>query len=171
MTSSRLMMAVTNLDDLKLNQPRTQNDKGEADYCEPCSRESMRRSGSYYLRDCDETEREKNHLKKEKLERYLYTISCQTCQKKYCHIKGYMGVYNSTAAEYKSTMTTKLKEHYNQVWKLVQEENGGMQRCNDRGFASSSLALHIAKHCHGLETEGEVMEWCIGNLKVQIKRI
>lgn len=67
-------------------------------------------------------------------------------------------------------------KHYNEIWKIVDEEygDGGYRKDADdvqRNKAGLSKfahsAAHFAKHCRTAKSNSEVKKWCEDNIKVE----
>ena len=99
--------------------------------------------------------------------RIQYQMTCRSCKVNHSNLK-YAG--NFTTSEVKKELKGNLRAHYRQVYDLVQDGfvYGGDSSSID--FPSSSLARHVAKHCLDLSSEKEVIEWCMKNIRVEIKQ-
>eukprot|EP00579_Thalassiosira_antarctica_P032692 CAMPEP_0201994354 /NCGR_PEP_ID=MMETSP0905-20130828/2221_1 /ASSEMBLY_ACC=CAM_ASM_000554 /TAXON_ID=420261 /ORGANISM="Thalassiosira antarctica, Strain CCMP982" /LENGTH=330 /DNA_ID=CAMNT_0048549307 /DNA_START=66 /DNA_END=1055 /DNA_ORIENTATION=- len=110
-----------------------------------------------------ETESEKPKSHKHKQRRaLLYQLSC-----KHCIGQNFVG---ST----KNNLKDKVKENYAVVWQVVQTaygkgegDVGGEDLEHGLSFRASSFAHHAARHCQDCESEGEVNQWCLENVKVE----
>ena len=115
---------------------------------------------------------------------YLYQMSCRNCTHSHCHIP-----YSSTFAtdgDARKEMPKILKKHYRQVWRIVQLHRASADTASitssvhedewlrsdslNTFFPSSSFASHLAKHCSSLESEGDVLKYCMDCVKVEMQK-
>lgn len=75
----------------------------------------------------------------------------------------------------RSQLQEMIDENYCDVWQVIQtaygKGNAGIgQHFNGRNlsFRSSSFAHHVANQCHYCDSEDEVFEWCLYNIKVDL---
>lgn len=100
----------------------------------------------------------------------LYQLSCKKCVG-----QNFVG---STGGDIK----TKAKECFAVIWQVVKTVYGKGLDSSDGGlfcgselvdmdkglsFRASSFAHHVAMHCSGCESEKEVYNWCLRNVKVE----
>ena len=72
-------------------------------------------------------------------------------------------------------LKSRVKKHYKEVWKMVQNEYVEEGLCEDVSknigrpstFGSSMRMAHFAKHCRNFATADEVSRWCEKNMKVE----
>jgi len=113
--------------------------------------------------------------------RVLYQMSHKNCQKNHRHIK-YTGACTGSAAETQQALKRIMEQHFSDIWNIIQDEEGSISssvhpdELNGQDlnyiapFQSSSLARHVAKHCEAFSNEGEVLQWCRENIKVEIQQ-
>jgi len=65
-------------------------------------------------------------------------------------------------------LKSRVKKHYKEVWKIVQNKCGEKELGKDvsENIGRSSMA-HFAKHCRNFSTSDEVTTWCEDNMKVE----
>ncbi|KAL9191560.1 hypothetical protein ACHAXT_001266 [Thalassiosira profunda] len=108
-----------------------------------------------------------------------YQLSCKHCTKNHSHVK-YAGACAGDPANSQKLLKKRLNEHFASVWRVIQEEEGSISssvhpeewqrdETNPNSFPLSSLARHIAKHCHKSANEADVKKWCRENVKIEIK--
>jgi len=120
----------------------------------------------------------------------LYQMFCRNCPTDQSHAK-FVGGYSTTSDNSTRDLITIVTYHFSQVWKMVQQQredgkifssthngkewnrersNSGTSG-NSGAFPSSSLARHLVmKHCRHFSKEEEVLQWCMENIKVEIRR-
>lgn len=106
----------------------------------------------------------RKHKKKHKPKRVLYQLSCKQC----------IG-QNFVSSTKSDDLKEKVKENFSVVWQVVRtaygkgggEENIGSLHEHSLSFRASSLAHHIADHCRECNSEEEVYQWCLHNIKVE----
>ena len=115
---------------------------------------------------------------------YLYQMSCRECDCSHCHIP-YSSVF-VTANDAQKEMPKILKKHYKRVWQIVQhlKEDDATDsispsvhksrlkkdQASNSGFPSSSFGRHLVKHCSSCNSESDVLQWCIKNVKIEMQK-
>ncbi|KAL9180573.1 hypothetical protein ACHAXT_011026 [Thalassiosira profunda] len=117
--------------------------------------------------DAKRRAKKKSDKQKEKQKdkcRDLYQLTCRNC----------IGC-NYVSACKKDELKERVKENYAIVWQVVQLAYGkgdGADVEIDHGphslsFRASSFAHHVAEHCKDCNSEEEVYEWCLENVRVE----
>lgn len=105
-----------------------------------------------------------------------YQMSCRKCRKNHSHFNYKGSCTTTTPTKGMDDLTEKLKLHFDQVSKMVREEEGSISSSvrgdewDKEDFPSSSFARHLAKHCQSLSHDGDVFKWCEKNVKVEIQK-
>ena len=100
----------------------------------------------------------------------LYKVSCRDCPTDEPDVN-YVGCLSTTSDSTAQDLITVVSHHYSQVWDMVQ--HGGsvpLDMEDGDSFPSSSLATWlVTEHGGQFSEEEEVLQWCMDNLKVEIK--
>ena len=95
----------------------------------------------------------------------LYQLTCKKC------------IGQNFVGSTREDLKEKVKENYGVIWQVVQTaygkgggplvQEGGSEHEHSLSFRSSAFAHHIAKHCRKCDSQEDVYNWCVRNVKVE----